>query len=86
MGLPKVGMRADLPTAQNRQRLPLTTSPVVGEGYLVGLPNACGYPFFFSGIFFNTCKKTRRRHLNFPLSIFNFPFHVCLLEGVRRKK
>ncbi len=36
MGLPKVGMRANLPTAQNRQRLPLPTSPFVGEGDLEG--------------------------------------------------
>ncbi len=31
-----VGECADLPTTQNRQRLPLPTSPVVGEEYLEG--------------------------------------------------
>ena len=38
-------------------RPPLPTSPVVGEEYLVVLPNACGYPFLFLGIFFNTRDK-----------------------------
>ena len=36
----KVGECADLPTTQNRQRLPLPTSPVVGEEYLAVLPKA----------------------------------------------
>ena len=36
----KVGECADLPTTQNRQRLPLPTSPVVGEEFLVVLPKA----------------------------------------------